>query len=147
VDLTAGVTPRQEQQVSVLRGAEFSLQATTAATGLPRPVVKAIESKPANRELIQATRAMIQRNELRGINRNTRGLYAWLGEVVAAKDSAELTRLTSGLLRIEKIASSAAGEARRVESTITQTIDHTVDVNLEAKLLLATLMGINDPPK
>lgn len=136
--LAAGVTPVQQETIEAMRGANLPLAAASAVTGLPRPVVRAVDALPR----IQAHRTRIRRTTLAGIREHVPEAYRWLGDLVKSRDSVELERLTGSLWRLERVASSAAGEAHRIESTVTQTVDHHVDVNVELKVALAALMGI-----
>ena len=124
---------KQKNHTKVTTAVETSTAAMVAA-GVPRrriakaldvstTTVQNIVGKPETQELITEIRDQIKRVALVAAQKVSREAWDWVEEVARAKrDPRDFDSLMRGLMAMEKLSSSASGEARRIEGTVA--VDH-----------------------
>ena len=113
---------------------------TAALLKISPSTVTAIKSREEVQVLIGRLRGVIRELSLAEIAKGQQAKWDWLSEIVALKDSKSFDLVTRGLAALEKVASSASGEARRVEGVVIH--EHTNDRS-EARELLQRLLAVD----
>ena len=112
------ITPAVVDRVATLTAGGVSTRRTAAALNLSPETVTKIKSRDEVRDLITKLRETIRETALQAISRGQRKTWDWLDDVVETRDPKAFDYVTRGLAALEKVASSASGEARRLEGII-----------------------------
>lgn len=112
------ITPAVVDRVATLTAGGVSTRRTAAALNLSPETVTKIKSRDEVRDLITKLRETIRETALSAIHRGQRKTWDWLDDVVETRDPKAFDYVTRGLAALEKVASSASGEARRLEGII-----------------------------
>mgnify|MGYP001566627710 FL=1 len=105
--------------------------------GISRNALHEIQRDPAIIEKIQAIRDTLREINLHGLHATTAKAYAMLNGMIDTGDAKGFQLTANGLANMERTAASAAGDARRIESSMQ--VD--ADVTAEAQALLLALIG------
>ena len=133
------ITPVVEQEIAALGAMGVSTRVASRALKLSQSAVTRVLHQPNVQELIGRYREVLRSDSLEkavGVNAKA---WTLADEVLDAKDTRGFDAVMRGLYATEKIASSASGEARRIEGTLQ--IAH-ADLTEEAKELLKALAEI-----
>lgn len=106
---------------------------------LPLGRVSEVLDRPGIAEMRDRMREAIRVQTLGAVQQVQEQTWGWLAEVVARKDPRAFDAITRGLAALERTASSASGENRKIEATLNHAVDGvtTEEVRELVKALLA----------
>lgn len=134
------VTPAVVDQVATLAAGGVSTRKTAEVLRLSPTTITQIKSREEVRDLIAKLRETIRGVALEAISRGQSEAWDWLHEIVETKDPKAFDLVTRGLAALEKVASSASGEARRIEGTL---VGYSAGSKEEARELLQRMLADN----
>ena len=134
------ITPAIVDRVAALAAGGVPTRESAAVLRLSPTTITAIKSREEVQTLIVKLRETIRELSLSEIAKGQQQAWSWLNEIIALQDSKSFDLVTRGLSALEKVASSASGEARRVEGIVLH--EHT-DNRVEARELLQRLLAVD----
>mgnify|MGYP001568526590 CR=1 FL=1 len=132
------VTPAVVDQVATLAAGGVSTRKTAEVLRLSPTTITQVKNREEVRDLITKLRETIRGVALEAISRGQEQAWSWLNEIVEAKDPRAFDYVTRGLSALEKVASSASGEARRIEGTL---VGYSAGSKEEARELLQRMLA------
>lgn len=131
------VTPALSTQIASMVAAGGSVAQVARAVGVSKDSVRRVIRHPDTQDLITHVRATIKEWTLKGVQSTVRDAYTFLKETVQSREAKDFQLVANGLANLERVSSSASGEARKVEQKTE--VSGGVDVTAEAKALILAL--------
>lgn len=132
------ITPDLEKSIGDMAAVGVGTHQIRDTLHLGYGTVTDVLARPHVIEYVTQLRDRIRGITLARIAEQQEHIMKWVGETVKERDARAFDAVTRGVHALEKTASSASGEARRIEAAV---VGVHVDATEEGKQLITALMG------